>query len=35
MELGTNVQTLPPEDVELAFEALRQGNSLGRNVVAL
>jgi D-arabinose 1-dehydrogenase-like Zn-dependent alcohol dehydrogenase len=25
----------PLEDVELAFEALRQGNSLGRNVVAV
>jgi len=25
----------PLEDIELAFEALRQGNSLGRNVVAV
>jgi D-arabinose 1-dehydrogenase-like Zn-dependent alcohol dehydrogenase len=25
----------PPEDIELAFEALRQGSSLGRNVVAV
>jgi D-arabinose 1-dehydrogenase-like Zn-dependent alcohol dehydrogenase len=25
----------PLEDVELAFEALRQGNTLGRNVVAV
>jgi 2-desacetyl-2-hydroxyethyl bacteriochlorophyllide A dehydrogenase len=28
-------RVFPLEDVELAFEALRQGNSLGRNVVAV
>ena len=25
----------PMEDIELAFDALRQGRSLGRNVVAI
>jgi D-arabinose 1-dehydrogenase-like Zn-dependent alcohol dehydrogenase len=28
-------RVLPLEDVELAFEVLRQGSSLGRNVVAI
>jgi D-arabinose 1-dehydrogenase-like Zn-dependent alcohol dehydrogenase len=28
-------RVFPLEDIELAFEALRQGSSLGRNVVAV